>query len=291
MKLLKYIPHIAVLAVSMLAVAGTMATQATDKTIYPKTGAEFAEISAMILAKSKTSGGSGVILHSDLNGSILLTNKHVCEVIQEGGFVETTKLTAEITHYKEYPKHDLCLVNVKVDLGIRTQIAMIEPKLYSEMTISGHPALLPPIVSKGLFSDRKEIDVMTGMKECDGTETEEEMFYCFFYGGKPIIEKFDSQVTSGLIMPGSSGSPVFNDRGEIAGLVFAGSSGLSYGFIVPHQYVFDFVSTHEKYPWVKVGKEKESKRGKAPKTSHRRCNRDKNVNFQKIKCQEIWSAE
>jgi hypothetical protein len=44
-------------------------------------------------------------------------------------------------------------------------------------------------------------------------------------------------------MPGSSGSGVFNEAGEISGLVFAGSAqGLSYGFIVPLESVKDFIT-------------------------------------------------
>jgi hypothetical protein len=43
-------------------------------------------------------------------------------------------------------------------------------------------------------------------------------------------------------MPGSSGSAVFNDRGEIAGLVFAGRGELGYAFSVPQAFIYSFVN-------------------------------------------------
>ena len=63
----------------------------------------------------------------------------------------------------------------------------------------------------------------------------------------PILKTYDSQHTSALVLPGNSGSAVFNSDGEIAGLVFAsGSRELHYGIIVPHEYVKFFVEHESK---------------------------------------------
>jgi S1-C subfamily serine protease len=70
--------------------------------------------------------------------------------------------------------------------------------------------------------------------------------YCALFGVMPIIVTYNSTLVTGLIMPGSSGSAVFNKDGEISALIFAGAQGLSYGFVVPYEYVRDFVTTELK---------------------------------------------
>lgn len=217
----------------------------------PKNAAEFAQTSVMVVMNNEASGGSGVILQSKENESVILTNKHVCEVIQGGGLVKTQTKKYRVYKYKLYGKHDLCMIKVKANLGVETIIATQKPVLYSHVWVSGHPNLLPHVLTEGYFSDYKTIDVMVGMKACDGKETsEEEVMSCLFYGAKPIVKRFKSQLVTATIMPGSSGSGVFDENGEIAGLVFAGSSqGLSYGFIVPLAYVRDFVLNESRYRW------------------------------------------
>lgn len=224
----------------------------TNTTVRPNTDSEYSKVTAMIVNASGKNGGSGVILASGLAGSLVLTNKHVCEVVVAGGNVKTTTGTYPVTDFKVYPKHDLCLVKVSENLGIRTQIADGTPEIYTESIVAGHPHLLPVIVSRGHFSETMQIEVMIGSEPCTKKESGEMLMYCLFYGRKPIIKKYDSQVISSLIMPGSSGSGVFNKSGEIAGLVFAGSDGLSYAYIVPQNFVLEFATTHGQYPWTKV---------------------------------------
>lgn len=250
--LTKYGTHIA-LMLGMIGVVAMIGATTPDQFTHPHTGPEYAKTSAMILAMSRKSGGSGVILSSSPKGSIVLTNKHVCEVIQNGGIVKTTKHEAKVRLYKFYTKHDLCMISVRENLGVNTQVAATAPELYSESVSSGHPALLPSISSKGIFTEQMVVKIMIGMKDCDGTEKDNDVLYCIFMGKKPILQDFDAQVTSSLIMAGSSGSAVFDRNGDIAALVFAGSpDGLSYGFLVPHSYVHDFVTNSKDYKWKRV---------------------------------------
>lgn len=239
-------------AVSVAIVAvilGAMIVAGQSNTILPQTPAEYASTSVMVINNEKTSGGSGVILRSTPQESYILTNRHVCQVIQRGGTIRSLKTEAKISGYKVYKKHDLCLVKVNKDLGISTVVATKDAPLFTEANASGHPQLLPHILSKGNFSERKEIEIVVGIKKCTGDEKGEEILYCIFMGGKPVIKKFQSQVISSLIMPGSSGSAVFNAKGEVTALVFAGSQGLSYGFIVPHEFLVDFLANQNNDKW------------------------------------------
>lgn len=211
--------------------------------------AELARTSVKITSLNGRSGGSGIILASRANSTTILTNKHVCQLIQVGGNVVTETSTNVIYAYKVYPRHDLCLVNILADLHQNTKIAEEAPMLYEDAAVSGHPSLLPTLITRGHFSNNMIIQIMVDIQACTGDEKDEEALMCMFMGGKPVLKTHDSQLVSATIMPGSSGSGVFNSRGELSGVVFAGTQGLSYGFIVPYGYMKDFLLTSKKYKW------------------------------------------
>jgi S1-C subfamily serine protease len=215
----------------------------------PQNQADYAKVSVMITALNMRSGGTGVILDSRPGYSRILTNKHVCGLIQVGGKVVTDDgKIYPINGYQVYKKHDLCLISVLKDLGVSVKVADKAPEIYSPSIVVGHPALLPTIITSGHFSQVRSIQIVVGMLPCDGSESEDDAMSCVFNGGKPQIVECDAQVTSSTIMPGSSGSGVFNAKGELSGLIFAGMANLSYGMLVPWEYVHDFLTHLKKYP-------------------------------------------
>jgi hypothetical protein len=236
--------------VSMM--AGTsrhLKTGIAAQTIKPVTVEEHALTSVKIMSHLKDAGGSGVILTSTALGSTILTNKHVCELVQAGGYVERGHEEYQVQAYKIYPAHDLCMVSISDSLGINTLIAPAAPEIYSESRVSGHPSLLPMIVSPGHFSGEEKVKLIVDSKPCNGHEKDREAMYCKMLGGIPVFRIYDAQVLSSLIMPGSSGSGVFNKAGELSGIAFAGSAGLSYAYIVPWSFVRDFVTVADTIPW------------------------------------------
>lgn len=249
----KYAGH--VIAIALVAGVGfTMVKkgqQDANKT-RPKNANEFAQTSAMIVIASEESGGSGVILSSNEKESTILTNKHVCQVIQGGGLVLTSGKKYKIASYKIYSKHDICMVKVLANLGVNTVVAEKELPLYTHAYVSGHPSLLPHVLSEGYFSSHRDIEVLVDVRDCTDEDIINNAMACLFMGGVPVIKKFEGQLVTATIMPGSSGSGVFNEDGEIAGLIFAGSSqGLSYGFMVPLKPLRDFLANQDKYKWRK----------------------------------------
>lgn len=200
--------------------------------------------SVKILAGSRRSGGTGVILESGKLGSSILTNSHVCGLVEKGGLVETTKGIHRVSSYQHSRYHDLCLIKVKANLGINTKVASRHPRSYYEKAfISGHPSLLPNVVTSGHFSGNQIIQVMTGFKKC----TAEDMsnpnlgLMCLLLGGIPIVKEYESTLVTATIMPGSSGSGVFNSDMELSGLAFAGSGSLGYAWTVPYEDVNYFL--------------------------------------------------
>jgi S1-C subfamily serine protease len=231
------------LVVAAVVVAGgNVASKVSSPTKTVATDAELAETTAMITNLKGNSGGTGVIVKSTSNESEVLTNAHVCEVVKNGGMVTTDLKRAVVTSYRVSQIHDLCLITVKSDLHVNTKIATSPPETYSSAAVSGHPALLPTIVTRGHFGDHEVITIMTGMRQCTEEDANSELgILCMILGGIPIVKNFEAQIVSSTIMPGSSGSAVFNSNGEIAGMVFAGSNILSYGHIVPQEYVQYFI--------------------------------------------------
>lgn len=222
----------------------------------PKTDKELMRVSVMIVDMDRKSGGSGSILASSEGESDILTNKHVCKLIEHGGMVVDPDGEEHlIVAYKESQVHDLCIVKVMVDLGINLKLASHAPERGDELAIVGHPALLPVIVTRGSFSEVIQIPILDGERDCTDEEKEgaDTAVQCFLFRKMPIVIMRDSHVVSATIMPGSSGSPIFNSDGELQEVVFAGQGQLSYGIAVPWEYLNFFIKKESTaMPWTPV---------------------------------------
>lgn len=212
------------------------------KTINPKTSAEFAKVTVMITRYDGRSGGTGVIISSEKDQSKVLTNAHVCGLLKSGGLVRTDTQKGVVKSYQVSNIHDLCLVTVNTNFHVNTVLAPSEPDVYEDAIVSGHPHLLPVIVTRGIFSQKELINIMINVRPCTPDEAinDRTAIYCNLLGGIPIVRSFEAQVVSATIMPGSSGSAVFNKEGEISGLVFAGSGDFGYALVVPYEYINGF---------------------------------------------------
>jgi S1-C subfamily serine protease len=200
----------------------------------------------MVTNMEENSGGSGSIIETSRDKSWVLTNAHVCHVLdKDGGFVKKEDGTKFLALGYELSKtHDLCKIAVAADLGGTVKIANEAPKTYSDAIITGHPALLPNVINKGSFGERKVVHIVTSIKACTQEDAADPVngVYCFIIGGIPVVTAYESVTVSAIIMGGSSGSAVLNANGELSGVVFAGQgSGLSYAFIVPYEYVSMFL--------------------------------------------------
>jgi S1-C subfamily serine protease len=215
-------------------------------TVRPTTNPEYSSTSVMITKYDGRSGGSGVIVSSKRGESRILTNAHVCSLLSNGGIIRSDTRKGIVKSYQVSDLHDLCLVTTNTNFHINTMLAQNEPEIYDDAIISGHPRLLPNIVTHGHFSQKQIVNILAGFRPCAPEEMEvgnENFEYCRFFGRVPVLRSLEAQVVSATIMPGSSGSAVFNANGELAGLVFAGSGDFGYAIIVPHEYVTYFFET------------------------------------------------
>lgn len=222
--------------------------------LKPQTIVDLRNTSVKIMNLDMNGGGTGSIFRSYKEASHILTNKHVCRLIEQGGYVVKEHKKYLITHYKKFKHHDLCLVRVAHNFKISLSIAQTLAKPADTTYVSGHPSLLPHIMSKGHLSSGMPIKLIVGVKNCTKEDYKKYPGKCGFFGGIPVIEEFDSEVVSNLIKPGSSGSAVFNKYGELIGVVYAGNGrDFSYGFIVPQIYLLYFIQNAHRYSWTKVG--------------------------------------
>jgi len=208
--------------------------------------ADITASTVMITGLNGRSGGSGVIVSSSRSSSQVLTNAHVCQVADKGGLVKTVAgATHTILYYAESEMHDLCLITVAADLGASVPLAKAAPKMYDHAIISGHPSLLPNVITEGHFSGNRVINVFMGIRECTSNERKDDDigFLCWFFGGFPVIKTFEAVLVTATIMPGSSGSAVYTQSRRLGALVFAGSGELGYAFAIPYEYVDNFLST------------------------------------------------
>ncbi len=74
----------------------------------PYTVEEFKRTSVRIMNEEMNSGGTGVIFRSYEKATHILTNKHVCRLIEPGGIVDYNGQQYQISHYKKFDQHDRC---------------------------------------------------------------------------------------------------------------------------------------------------------------------------------------
>lgn len=205
------------------------------------------DYTVMITNIEGTGGGSGSVYKATNSESFVITNAHVCEgALKKGGVVKTVAGSSYmVSGYRLGMEHDLCVVTVAANLGSEVKLSSRPPRMYEKATVTGHPSLLPNMITDGHFSGKLIINLMMGAKKCKPSDYENRnrKEYCMFFGLYPVIRSFEAQAITATIMPGSSGSAVLNSDGELSGLVFAGHGrGISYGFIVPYEYVVNFLN-------------------------------------------------
>lgn len=115
--------------------------------------------------------------------------------------------------------------------------------IYEKATVSGHPNLLPNVLSSGHFSGNKIIQVLTGFRKCDEKDLRDPEIgiLCRFFGVLPVIKTYETVLVTAMIMPGSSGSGIYNSNMELSSLVFAGSRNMGYAFSVPYEFIGNFL--------------------------------------------------
>jgi len=152
-------------------------------------------------------GGTGwsVKLHGKY---YIITNKHVCEMYQ-GDKNATIKLNDGRLLHRQVISisdiSDLCAIEGIEEIGA---LSLADNIYIGEIvSVVGHPLLLPINVSYGAILEENNFQI--------GFESE----LAF--------------LSTCQILPGNSGSPVVNYRGQVVGVAFAADSDVHWGLIIP----------------------------------------------------------
>ena len=209
--------------------------------------------------------GFDIILPSGKNA--ILTNRHVCEPSKDG-YVYIVRSGDNIQHQRKIidvsETSDLCLVEpIRSDGNGLTVASSLD---VGDHVISvGHPAGLPLMPSYGEAVSTQTIAVLSGlyekpiMNQKDADEAKLELAKTCKYRNQEIkleqAEFFGVQfhiamcinydisiLTTCQILGGSSGSPLFNNWGQVVGVMFAGSTELNnWGHAIPLTSIKEFL--------------------------------------------------
>lgn len=198
--------------------------------------------SVKLLDSTLMTGGSGVIWNSSKDGSLIITNAHVCEKSEIEGMKILTKerVVASGRFYKMSKKYDLCVVATFVDLKYSTPIAKRTTKMFDKTYVSGYPENGPIIITEGHASSLVRSKDQVGFEDCSFYESLNDED-CMKTGKK---KKYKIEIIRGLsniVAPGSSGSGVFNSDLDLSAIVCSYDPIAKNAFAVPYEHLLDFL--------------------------------------------------
>lgn len=173
--------------------------------------------------------GSGVIIKSSENSTYVLTNKHVCNMAAK---VSLESLMSQVVENEYKPLKILTFdgkenIGIPIKVGLTTDLCLLKfnsDMIYPSASL-GQPANLGDVALTSGFPLGSEFHFSEGI-----------------VGPRTITFNARTRNISIMTYPGSSGSGVFNKKGELIGLINAGSRGApSISIMVDSEEISDFL--------------------------------------------------
>ncbi len=195
-------------------------------------------------------GGTGFAIKGMSGKTYILTNRHICRS-SKSGFLKAIygKDTFIVKVIKESESNDLCIVEApdSVRTGLRLARSV---KLGERAYAVGHPLLEAITVTEGELSSYMSIPMQIGENvtpdECKPPynriiDVSDNPFALIAGVWNVCIEDIQCNSSTIPILPGNSGSPVFNIWGNVIGVVFAATESGVHSYIVPLVVVMEFL--------------------------------------------------
>lgn len=208
--------------------------------------------SVVYVAKPGLGGGTGFVVADDHSHRYLVTNAHVCKAVKEEGSVDVmledgTMLKRPIVEISE--KEDLCIIAAPNNVPA---LSMGSGYDAGDMVyVLGHPGLQPLTFSKGEITHEGPVTIglyaigdEEDEKRCVGINERIIEVDIIFGTIRVCVKEYQSIHTTVEIFPGNSGSPLVNDRGEVIGVMFAGSSESHWGSAVTLEALKDLINKY-----------------------------------------------
>jgi len=184
-----------------------------------------------VLRPDLRGGGTGFAVRSEATGTnFIITNSHVCALAFNGNMtLQSPLITALIPDKKEEVR--VIQVVEDDDLCILTSPPYLKPLVintqytpYQTLTSVGFPLLGSLTASQGMLLGFARVELIWGtpIKKCKGDRLRVIKQRALFWDNFLCLREFNAMLSDVKSYPGSSGSPVFDQRGEVVGVVFAG---------------------------------------------------------------------
>lgn len=196
-----------------------------------------------------TSGGSGSHVKAPSGKVYILTNAHVCGLSENGTIWVTddfgSSIPRKIVDVSKYT--DLCLIEPLLNLHGYLKIGSDLQEGQSIYAV-GHPQLMPTTMTNGEFIGQEEVDVVdhpivSEDDKCDLPKNRIMDLDSMFGPLKICTIHVNSNLTTTLILPGSSGSPALNSYGNLVGVFFAAGKS-NWGLTITLDDVKQFLKAY-----------------------------------------------
>jgi S1-C subfamily serine protease len=187
------------------------------------------------------SGGTGFNIKAPSGKTYILTNSHVCSHVSQEGLVYVHDSQENILQRRVLLNSnftDLCVVEAMP--GASGMSLGSEPQPGEIVAVVGHPKLMPNTMSRGEIIGTEDLQVMDHLMDpsdetdkCDLPKNKIEEASIFgIFRVQICTVKIKAYLSTVIILPGSSGSPVVNFFGNVVAVAFAGDSDSNWGSFV-----------------------------------------------------------
>lgn len=218
--------------------------------------------------QAELGSGTGSLVELESGKSIVLTNRHVCEIRDKDDtvkLIDNSGIKATVKVLLIDNKHDLCAIQAPVVAKGGLKLASKSLGVSDHVFVVGHPSGRPTSLSYGQIIDLSYtaevnygapregeqcwgelITVESIIKELEkklGRELNnmEKLVVKFMFPEDLCMKRLKSVMSTAPGERGNSGSPVTDFYGRIVAVLFAGDSSPHMSILVPFEDVKDFL--------------------------------------------------